>query len=314
MRFIITLILSAIMTYANACDVCGCSVGSFSSGLLNLGNSNFIGLSYKTARFESQHPTLFENEQHIISNEQFHTTELSGRWMPSKHIQIMASIPFHVMNRVEAGATENNYGIGDANLQVQWVFNNTSDTTSPKVIYRLALGGGIKMPTGKSDVKSDLYDLIIPNMQLGSGSWDFLMNINGLIRTQSWGLLAEFGYNLNSANTYDYKFGNRMQSKILLSRWVSLNPEGSRILRPELGVRHTYSKYDFTSFSERITNDFSHGYFFDALCGAQLLINNWSFSASTQLPIKQHFADGYVSQKWGMVAQIHFIIPSKKQS
>ncbi len=306
-----TLFMSVIMSYAYACDVCGCSASGFSSGFMNLNSSHFLGLSYKTKSYESTHPTLFANQPVLVSSEQFQTLELNARWMPNKHVQIIANAPFHFFNRSENEVSETAHGLGDASAIAQWVITNSSDSADD-FLYRFAFGGGVKAPTGKSNFLSDSYQIIIPNMQPGTGAWDVLLNANGILKMKNWGLLSEFNFSRNGTNKNDYKFGDRTGAKLSVSRWLNTK-EKRIILRPEVGAQIMSSRYDFSSYSEGITNEFSHGYFVDALLGAQLLYQTWSFSASAQLPIAQDFANGYVKSKWGAVLQIHYLIPTNQK-
>ncbi|MDP4844114.1 MAG: hypothetical protein NWR83_06600, partial [Salibacteraceae bacterium] len=219
MRLLMTLFMSVILSHAYACDVCGCSASGFSSGFMNLNSSHFLGLSYKTKSYESTHPTLFANQPVLVSSEQFQTLELNARWMPNKHVQIIANAPFHFFNRTENEVSETAHGLGDASAIAQWVITNSSDSTND-FRYRFAFGGGVKAPTGKSSFVSDAYQIIIPNMQPGTGAWDVLLNANGMFKMKNWGLLTELNFSKNGINKNDYKFGDRFGAKMSLNRWL----------------------------------------------------------------------------------------------
>lgn len=309
MRIFIALCLSVMTSSALACDVCGCSSGGFNSGLLNLSNSHFVGLQYKSRFFESSHPILFDGEKPTISREQFQTVELNARWMPWKHFQVLGAIPYNVLQRQEGAEVESNQGFGDASVLFQGVFSNQKD--SSHFGFRIAFGGGVKLPTGNSDLVSAVYAEVIPNMQVGTGSWDAIFNSNGIFKYKKWFSSIDLSYNLNGVNAADYKYGNRTLAKISLGKWMT-KQTSEWVFRPELAMQFLSARYDYNEFSKGITNEFSHGYFLDFAPAFQVQRKSWSVRLFGQLPVIQNFAEGNVKSVWVGGMQLFYLIPTKR--
>jgi hypothetical protein len=104
----------------------------------------------------------------------------------------------------DAGKVDTN-GMGDSLFSLQYkpmIYSGRSD-------MELSIGGGVKVPIGKSDAV--LTGIAAEDMQPGTGSWDVL----------AWGLLSRrirsvegleiFGgasYRFNGTNDREYRFGN----------------------------------------------------------------------------------------------------------
>src|SRR5690606_27918783 len=77
------------------------------------------------------------------------------------------------------------------------------------VKHNLMAGGGIKLATGNYQNSSE-GELLNPNLQLGSGSYDFLANIIYTIRYNKIGINTDVTYKYNTENKNHFKFGNKI--------------------------------------------------------------------------------------------------------
>ncbi len=144
--------------------------------------------------------------------------QLDAAWGAAASTTLFASMPV---------ITHREYVIGHGGVQTRYNLRGIGDLV---VGIRRALvsGGqrslvaavGVKIPTGKNDI-IDEYDSTIldPTMQPGTGSGD-------VIATLLWSTVArgrtELGlsgsYQINTTNSYDYKFGNQGIAAATLSR------------------------------------------------------------------------------------------------
>src|SRR5437764_8582770 len=74
------------------------------------------------------------------------------------------------------------------------------------VFQQLWLGGGIKLPTGKSAIDPTDPDIVaLANSQLGSGSTDFILNSAYTIRINNVGFTTNLSYKINTQNKDKYQ-------------------------------------------------------------------------------------------------------------
>jgi hypothetical protein len=71
-----------------ACDICGCGIGGYYSGMLPQYHKHFIGLRWRLSNFKSniRHET---NNSGQFSREYYHSLELMGEFYPHRKVQIM---------------------------------------------------------------------------------------------------------------------------------------------------------------------------------------------------------------------------------
>lgn len=196
--------LIGVWTSAAACDVCGCSSGASYLGTLPQISRSFIGLRYNYRSNTIYHLPSLSGQIFAPTTEHMHTTELWGRFFPVKRLQVIASLPFshYIHNNVRAT------GMGDATLLAGYMLINTGDTIGKKIKQTFTVSGGIKLPTGQRNLKTDGERLPETN-QPGTGSTDFLANVFYTIRYRKLGFAADATYKINTTNKEGYQFGNR---------------------------------------------------------------------------------------------------------
>lgn len=98
--------------------------------------------------------------------------------------------------------------------------------------FNLALGGGVKLPTGDTDEldklsKSNGYYGI--GFQCGTGSWDpkFEIALNKMIK--NWRFDSSFTYTLTTEGDHGYEYGDKFQynfgSSVAITPWIDLQLE-----------------------------------------------------------------------------------------
>jgi hypothetical protein len=228
--FIIAFIFA--FTNSQACDICGCGVGSYYFGVMPQFNKNFLGLRYRTMHFESH-----LNSRILRTNEYFRTTEIWGRFYASPKLQIMTFVPYSFNTQTDVNNfSKDLQGLNDVVLLANYNLLNATmknDTAMRSFKHTLWLGGGVKLPTGKYNFEEqDAGQVANPNFQLGSGSIDFLLSVFYNVRYKNWGFNQDLSYKINTANSKVYRFGNRISgnSNIFyihqISKKLALMPYG----------------------------------------------------------------------------------------
>lgn len=237
--FLTIFSLFALLLQANACDVCGCSMGGSYIGILPQFHKNFVGFQYSYRSFNSEHSILGTSTK-SISQEKFQTIEMRGRFHLTSKIQLFVFVPYSINQQLEKNISSKINGLGDVSAIVNYNIFNSGDSTTNKLKHTLLLGGGLKIPTGKFRIL-DQNNSLNPNLQTGSGSYDFILNAIYTVRLKKIGVNNIVLYHLNNTNTNEYQFGNKFSLNTSLFYWFNL--KGYSIL-PYLGINYENAKSD----------------------------------------------------------------------
>ena len=99
--------------------------------------------------------------------------------------------------------------MGDVSIMFQ------SDLFRDEAGNTVTLAGGIKLPTGESQVRNAQGRLVHAMMQPGTGSLDFLAGVSGRVYLgggpdgKTWSIEPGLSYQINGTNELGYRFGNR---------------------------------------------------------------------------------------------------------
>lgn len=264
----------------NACEVCGCGASNTYFGLQPNMSRNFIGMRYRTMNFQS-HLNMGER---FRTEETFRITELLGRYYPTDRLQVMASIPYSLNTQDTRTGSINLDGLGDIAFAANYnIIEQDNTCADDEFSHALIAGGGIKLPTGKYHYSEDVSNEEVdnPNFQLGTGSTDFLILTQYIVRLGKYGLSADGQAKINTANSNNYRFGNRYSGNVRL--FAVLDNETWKIM-PNAGL------YGETSSSDGINNtpiSVTGGYLLNGLLGADVFWENLMVGVNLQLPIRQ---------------------------
>ncbi len=292
--FIITL-LSINLQIINACDICGCSAsGAQQLGILPQYRSPLLGVRYFHRSFENvvNHGGLLGE---MRSNETYQTADIWGRYAPFKRVQVFGFLPFHRFSRhlQEAGETKQTVieGVGDASFLVNLEAINMGDSLCGVAKHLLLVGGGVKLPTGSFEREDADGKLLFPNMQMGSGSVDFLLNINYLYRFDDWGFNVEANYRITQKNKLGYQFGNRLGSSAglfyrkMFANWTLLSHVSGLFEYLGEDYENNFKVYD-TGGNATYGN-----------LGVDFYIGKLMLGANYQIPLHQNLANGITTAK-----------------
>jgi hypothetical protein len=281
-----------ISFYGMACDICGNAGARNAFDLLPQIKRNYIGLKYEQRLFHSKHiPSKYAEE--VVSTDFFQTFELSGRFFVNKNFQVIGSLPFQYLNKKEGDNTYLNYGFGDGSLNGIYNFKLTKD--EDKTFQHAVLAGiGFKIPTGKFDMS----DIPNPNIQIGSGSFDFLFNSMYVVRNGNDVMSAFLSGTLNTINKYGYRFGNRVFSGLKYSKGISIK---NNLLY--LGGQYQYEYYALDNDNGSI-NPYSGGYIHSVGVNADFTTNKGVLGFAFSKPFSQKLAEGLINQQYKLTFNI----------
>lgn len=275
-----TCLVWLCMANVNAQSCCAsgssaCSVGcSSSTSILPELEKHIIGLnysysSYNTTTYSSSDLTGDGIAAKGISN----TLQLYGRFNLPKRFQISVSVPVHFLKESSYLTRTHSIGLGDMSAMAFYSVLNPVKFIGKKNKHQLRLGAGIKAPTGKFSMNPD--GLFTTDLQLGTGSVDFLFNVNYTYRYRQLGLNATSSYRKNLVNSDHYQFGDNVAAGVSL--FYVFNVHDVVTITPKAGA--TYNHMFYNVYNKMVLTG-TGGDALRATAGIDIYYKNFVFSSS----------------------------------
>jgi hypothetical protein len=294
--FILTVVL--LPNISQACDICGCSAGGMYVGILPQFQQNFVGLRYQFRQFDSKH---IVNNYPVFSSDRFHSVELWGRFYPHRKVQVMAFMPLNIFSKDESNRITQTIGQGDLLVMANYLAVNTADTIISWWKHNLMVGGGLKLPTGEfNHYRND--SLLNPNLQSGTGSWDFLVNGNYTVRYKKIGLNIEANARFTTSNVHGYRFGHRFNGAMRLFMWTKIKKTS---FVPHVGLLIDFSMKDR---KKNLIVPETGGMSLSPQAGLDIYImGKWMIGASVSHAMWENLGGGLISSGWRAQIQTSFL-------
>jgi hypothetical protein len=272
------------------CDTCGCSASGGSMGFASMLNSNFVGIRYFNQSYKST-DGLYSNS--VWYNENYNTTQIWTRIPVTNRVQISALVPYHFHNRETATGIQNISGIGDLTVLAMYqLYQTHKDSTL--LVHSLQVGGGMKIPTGKFD--QDNNGSFNPSYQVGTGSWDYLLATEYVIKRKQFGLNTMLNYVIKSENDKKYRFGNQFNYS---GTFFYLHENDTFSFSPQIGFAGEVYEENY-QFDQKLNN--TAGDIFLGKIGFEMAKNKFSVGANVMLPINQNLNGGNLeaNYRWSL--------------
>ncbi len=178
-------------------------------------------------------------------------------------------------------------GIGDVSVLAYY----TVFTDAPiRPEHRFSVGGGLKFPTGKNDVKTASGSYVHAMMQPGSGSWDPILALNYLRAWYPLILQANLLYHWTTVGDEGYRFGSQftyeVASRYQVHDYVNLGLDLTGIIAGADEDRE--GKYTrLTSMVDNPGNTGLHSIFLSPVLQGKIPGTAGSLELKFQLPIYQ---------------------------
>lgn len=300
---IFVILFLFISNSSTACDLCGCGVGNYYLGVMPQFQKNFVGLRYRTASFDSHLGGNSNYSSLFATQERFYTAEVWARYYPHPKLQLLAFLPYQWNFQDEKNKTKSISGLSDISLIAQYeLLNTTNDTISQTFEHSFFVGGGVKLPTGKSNFnEEDVLQVANPNFQLGTGSTDFLLTTQYTLRYKKAGFTADISYKINTENNENYRFGNRLSGNATLFYVKQLGKLG---IMPTVGMYYEQNQKDKRNAKTVFDTG---GNLLNAVFGAQLYTGRFMVGLNYHTPLKQNLANHQIKAKDRMMIQMAFL-------
>lgn len=167
---------------------------------------------------------------HVKTTEDFHHLSLGQAF--SERVHLLLNIPYVVRRSLEIhsharlGKEETSSGLGDGILTIEYALEGNCPL--PVSVF-----SGIKFPSGKQSERNSGGDKFEPELQPGTGSFDYIFGVIGRKADDRSSLVINGVYVLKTEGGQQYTFGDLFSSSVLYSR--ALNPQ-ARILKTDVGL------------------------------------------------------------------------------
>ncbi len=299
-NILLCFILFCGIKHTYGCEMCGCSTGANQAGLLPYLQHSFIGIRYQQQQFKTR-SHINSSEINAPSTENFYTSELWGRFVPYKKVQILGLVPYQFNRQWQNHSSTSLKGIGDVQLLVMVDLLKSTIEKTASNSYLVRAGLGIKLPTGKSDyVRNGL--MLHQNLQMGTGSIDIPFHVNGLIRHKSIGIQAEAQYKLNGKNKMHYAFGNQFNANLKALYWKQFKKVN---VLAGGGIQLDHRKVDKQQ-QKLVEHTGGSGTYWQTSCDTYTKKSGFGIQFSKA--ILQQYGDGYVKNKFKLSAYYIYLI------
>lgn len=273
------------------CDACGCSSNGGSMGFSSMFNNNFVGVRYFYQSYTSK-DGIFNNSPWV--NEDFNTVQAWARIPIVRRVQISALVPYHFHARERSTGDEAIKGLGDITVLAMFT---AAETMRDSTIFtqKFQVGGGVKMPTGKYDLENNKGS-INPGFQIGTGSWDYLVAAEYVLKKDKIGLNTMLTYTFKTENEKLYQFGNQFNYGATLFYLIE---QQSLKMVPQLGIAGEV--YESNHQYEQLVPDSAGDVVFGKL-GFEVGRKDLSIGLNAMLPINQNLSNGKVesNHRWSV--------------
>jgi hypothetical protein len=304
-KILFLIVLSVSCSATKACDICGCGVGGYYIGILPDFYKHIFGLRYRYNSLKT-HIGAGGSNTYLTSQEAYRTVELWGGWNIGKKFRIMGAIPYSFNERTNQGITNTKNGIGDISVNGFYELINKKSALSKSrlMAQSLWIGAGTKLPTGKYNPADKQNTTTNGNLfQLGTGSIDFSFNAMYDVRIQDAGLNIAASYKVNTANKYDYNYGNKFNSTAQL--YYKIRIKNKITIAPNAGASYEHAKKDIDN---KFSVDISGGNLLLGTLGAEISYKKISVGGNWQTPLSQQLANGFVKANNRAMVHISFLL------
>lgn len=284
--------------FEDDCDACGCSASGGGMGFSSMLDNNFVGIRYFMQSYTSR-DGIFANSPWIDEN--FNTIQAWGRIPVTNKIQISALVSYHFNERTLTTGTQNISGMGDMTvLALYTIYETQKDSTV--FIHRLNAGGGIKIPTGKFDEVNNL-GTINQSFQLGTGSWDYLLVSEYVIKHKKLGLNTMLNYTFKTENKKEYQYGNQFNYASTLFYLFELKNEAK--IAPQLGIAgEVYA----TNKQHGLDVPNTAGDVLFSKFGIEAGKDRFSIGVNAMLPINQNLSNGNMEANYRWSINVNYTL------
>jgi len=233
------IFLSMVINYAQACDICGCSISGMSSAFFPQVQTNMVGLRFNPTSFKhpGARPNMNGNSQ--VLKDRYYDADFFFRWFPSKRMQLWINVPYKVHVREESLRTTKIQGVGD--VQINGFYTLFQNRDSSKIRYMILGGGGLGLPTGTYQQRDETLTKLPVGFQIGIGAWSAQLSSVIMVQKGKFGIQLQPELRTFSTNEQAFRKGTMFYNQSSFFANFQLK---NVLLIPQSGYRFEYLNMD----------------------------------------------------------------------
>ncbi|MEM9823256.1 MAG: hypothetical protein AAF985_19400 [Bacteroidota bacterium] len=294
-----------------------CSAGAPITSSFAIGSSSAKSLAFQIDYEFNSVNLLIDNNTRLKNDPRTrngHNFIVKTDYVLNENWAVSVFLPFVIQNRTTVSASESARGLGDLTLLGQYSKPVGQDG-------QLSFGLGIKLPTGSQFIRDERGINLSPDMQSGSGTYDFIGRLaygKNHVFINNLSLQTAFSYRYNTTNQHfgdpegiagrRFKFGNESQWTTVFSYSI-FSTLG--FWAPELGLllRHATPNQE-----QGINAPNSGGYWLRLPLGLAFRPNEQlSIRLSGELPIFQDLDGLQITTDYKLGLQLRYQLSFDKQ-
>lgn len=293
MKYSIAVFCLLMVTFVNACEVCGAVNSSQGIGTTASGNRHSIGLTWQHRTYCSTHESVFSGQMES-SRECFQRIDLSGSIRISPRFQVRLLLPYSVNEQEKSSRKVRKTGISDPAVTLHFFAVNQQDSAQNSIV-RWSLGGGLKLPLASYTVPHDSVLLLFP----GTGTWDGVIQSSAYLQRGKRGIIQETSMIIRGTNQYDYTPGSLINATIFgFQRFSSWSLFG--------GFQYSWNGIDYIDRTA-LSGSLARGQIVTATAGATIQWGNLILQGNYHLPVFQKLGNGSVKQTTSFTAGMYYL-------
>lgn len=276
MKLIFSGLFMLLFIKIYACDACANFSNGVNLGIMPLLSNNIISTSYTLSKFKTLPFAYSKNTNKEITQ----SFDLQSRFKIIDRFHLMTALPINYFQQKGDFINANLIGLGDLTIIGSYLAIDKRSDESKGNAHLLFFNLGLKLPTGVKDIVDETGKLYNPRMQPGTGSVDYVIGANYILKHKKNSFQLDLNGKLNTMNKALYKMGDQYKGTLRYSRWFSLG-EGDLLLSTAYiytNIRDDYSKNDlFHGTHGRVEHH--------AQIGVDLFLKKFIVSFSYQNPL-----------------------------
>jgi hypothetical protein len=279
---LIALVLATSYVNVNS-QACCCSTASTNYSILPNIDNHVVGIRYSYSSYDATaYPVMnmiMNGEQMTMMGpgqaavERMNTLEVFGRIKLPRRFQLSVFLPVHIMSESYTGSFQRSAGIGDASVLLQYAVFDPKKCTGKPIKHQLKFGFGVKAPTGQFKMNSD--GLTSTDLEMGTGSVDFLMSAIYTLSYKKFGVNVVSAYKKDLVNSQHLWYGDKLKEG--LNAFYILGPRKGISVTPTAGINYDHVFYNVY---QKQTLNYTGGDYISASAGFDVFYKHFAFSTS----------------------------------
>ncbi len=302
--YLITILLLPINNFAQTC----CSAGTPILSAINVSATNANQWQFSFSAEHNSIKDVLPSDQDPLVERFTNSAIIDISYGINDRFSATLILPYVQLSQTARFGSQGETiksGIGDILAMVKYniITSNIADQR------QLAIGYGLKFPSGKSDIRGDLGIVLAPQLQPGTGSWDHVLwaFFSQSFRPNAFSAFTNLSYRINGDNNRfqtsgafsSYRFGD------VLTITAGFSYRLIPLIDLSLQARYRHTSKDFFASGEVPNTGGDWVYLIPAI---NINFDPYGVSFSSQLPVFRDLSGIQITTSYTVSASFYFFI------